>query len=161
QEQSPFLQEQSPFFQRLVEHDDVTIVGVTLEGLVENWLRPAWKRRKDDGKPFWKLQIVFPTERIAKLHEDQGTGSVANWNHGRQQVLHFLYSIKDGRADWKVLEFPYILSFVGQRYGQEPNEQSSVRCATILPGIDVKQSAYVEVFGETDAYKDWSESFQY
>ena len=146
--------EKNTFVNKLAKNDDVIIIAITNERLVE-YLDAAIEIRRHR---FWKsLRIVFPTLEVVSLVEDQRTGSVTTdkWHQGRRTVFEFLLGQGiEHQIEWECLEFPGLLPFVGQRYGQE----ESIRVSPILPGLDAKKSYYMEVFKGSEVYDQLSNS---
>ena len=144
--------EKNTFVNKLVTNDDVIIIGITNERLVE-YLHAALEIRRNHHNYFWQsLRIVFPTLEIVSLVEDERTGSVTTdkWHRGRRTVFEFLLGQGiEHQIEWECLEFPGLLPFVGQRYGQE----ESIRVSPILPGLDAKKSYYMEVFKGSEVYE--------
>ena len=151
--------EKNTFVNKLANNDDVIIIAITNERLVE-YLDAAIEIRRNRHivNYFWKsLRIVFPTLEIVSLVEDERTGSVTTdkWHQGRRTVFEFLLGQGiEHQIEWECLEFPGLLPFVGQRYGQE----ESIRVSPILPGLDAKKSYYMEVFKGSEVYDQISNS---
>lgn len=153
---------QRTFTRILAEADHVTILGVTHETLPQ-YLHAAHEIRVEQHRGFWKkLQVVFPSERVVELTEDQArtkADRVEAWHRGQRSVFEFLLGFsREHQLEWDCLEFSGLLPFVGQRYMTA--DRKTIRIAPILPGGDVKESFYMEVFAGK-AYDQLSNSFDF
>ena len=152
------------FIQRLVEADEVAIVGITHEGTA-TFLQEALEFRRAEGRDFWnQLQIVFPSRPVLKKLIDQRSDRdrLRNWEAGKRSVFEFLLSQNvDYLNRWECLEFDGNLPFVGNRFIRKDNEvvHESVRIAPTLPGGDMKSTYYIEFFRGMPAYDQVSNAF--
>jgi hypothetical protein len=149
------------FVQRLVEADDITIIGLTNEGTAE-FLREALEIRKSREAGFWqRLRVVFPSEAIlGKFIEKNRTEKErrALWETGKRKVFKFLLNQgEEAVFHSECLEYDGILPFVGNWFVGENNQ--SVRIAPILPGCDLRDTYYMEFFKGMQAYDQVTDAF--
>jgi 8-oxo-dGTP pyrophosphatase MutT (NUDIX family) len=174
------------FCRRLVEYDDICIIGVTNENLVTKFLEPALEERNARGKGFWdRILVIFPTrdsiERVrdqinvaayrkveargGRLSDTDNAASkrrVANWETGRRRVMNFLLQQDTSGRSSDCLEYSGLIPFIGQRF-RSPSTRSlasSVRISPILPGADVKKNFYIEVFEKQGTFSPISNALE-
>jgi hypothetical protein len=152
---------QQAFIQRLVEADEVSIIALTHEGTAM-FLQKALALREEQGKGFWnQLQVVFPGQSVLKEIIDQHPTTQVRfdrWEDGKRSVFHFLLSKgSDCLSRWECLEYNGNLPFVGNWFIGAQN--TSVRVMPVLPGADMRETYYMEVFKGTPAYKQLSDAF--
>ena len=157
------------FVRKLVDADDVLIIGITNETLVK-FLRTALKERDDK---FWdRLCVVFAGRKVLNTIDDQYSPNnqtqansirYRNWELGLSSVFRFLRSHSDQPSQWKCIEFPGNLPFIGQRFSKKKFGYAvdSIRVAPILPGSDYKNSYYMEVFEGQKVYDQLSSALQF
>jgi len=154
---------QQAFIERLVQADEVSIIGLTHENTAD-FLQKALKIRQAQANDhsFWRqLSIIFPSKfLLGKMKEENRTyGTRLNsWERGRRSVFQFLLGQGSGcLAQWECLEYNDSLPFVGNRFITIGG--ASVRVAPILPGADMKETYYMEMFRGTKAYDQLSDAF--
>lgn len=141
------------FVERLADADELTIVGLTNENLVRH-LERALRKRQRQGKGFWtSLMVVFASkEFLDKLPEERSTSGTSRTpdqrsallEAGKSAVARFLLAHgKDCPEQWSCHEYPGQLPFVGCLF--RVGDQSLLRIALILPGIDMKEAFYIEL----------------
>jgi 8-oxo-dGTP pyrophosphatase MutT (NUDIX family) len=155
------LDPQQKFIQRLVEADDVSIIGLTHEGTAE-FLKKALEIREQQRLGFWQqLQIVFPSQPVLNtiIEEHRVPEERCQmWKAGRSSVFAFLLAQGPDKFDhWVCLEYNGNLPFVGNRFVSRRN--TSVRVAPILPGGNQKKTFYMEVFEGMPAYEQLLDAF--
>ncbi len=156
---------QQVFIQKLIEADDVVIIGITHEGTAR-FLREALEQRRKEGRDFWnQLQVVFPSQSVLKKIVDQHSTRVrqTKWEGGKRSVFQFLMNQgADYLNHWECLEYDGNLPFAGNRFivnKQNESAYESVRIAPILPGGDMRSTYYVELFNGMPAYDQVSRAF--
>jgi len=149
------------FSELLAAHDSCVILGVTHQELVEKHLRPAYEKRTRRGKGFWDRMIVlFPTAEAARRVMDGQATEVRLQSraHGLRTVASFLKSLAGPSSDsWKVAEYQENLSFVGNWMSKGP--RNSIRLSPLLPGLDLKETFFVELTENTTAFNEAKQSF--
>jgi 8-oxo-dGTP pyrophosphatase MutT (NUDIX family) len=82
------------------------------------------------------------------------------WRQGRRLVYQWLLQLpEEYPSRWECLEFIGHLSYVGQRFLSDHDE--SIRVAPLLPGADVKESYYMEVFSGSRVFEQLSNAFDF
>jgi hypothetical protein len=163
----PTRTEDNTFVRRLVQADSVVIAGITNENL-DGFLRAALEIRRSKRKQFWKeLRIIFPSaltlDAIVDQHDVQDPNRARQlrrqkWDSGKKSVRHLLESQPANDASrWQCLEFPGIFSFIGQRFSGP--DFGSIRVAQLLPGCDMKEAYYLEVFSDSHVFGSLDKSF--
>jgi hypothetical protein len=163
----PTRTEDNTFVCRLVQADSVVIAGITNENL-DGFLRAALEIRRSRGKQFWKeLRIIFPSaltlDAIVDQHDVQDPNRARQlrrqrWDLGKKSVRRLLESQPANDAfRWQCLEFPGVFSFIGQRFSGP--DSRSIRVAQLLPGCDMKEAYYMEVFGGSHVFERLDKSF--
>lgn len=151
------------FVSRLIEADEVSIIGLTHEG-TPDFLETALRERAKFGKGFWnKLQIIFPAESsLAKIIEENRTGEQRKnkWLGGRSNVYRFLLGHgQENINKWECLEYSGDLPFVGNKCLIGGIE--SIRVQFIIPPHDIREIFTIEVFRGTEAFDQISGTLEY
>lgn len=149
------------FVERLVQAEEVCIIGLTHEGTVK-YLNDALDQREEARRGFWRqMTIVFPSKRIlANIREENRTPERREEcaEEGKRSMRVFY----EGRASqWSdrfdCLEYDGALPFWGNRFVD--GNGASIRVSPILPGADLKNTFYVESFKGMKAYDQLEAAF--
>ena len=155
---------QNAFINRLIEADEVSIIGLTHEG-TRRFLEEALHVRKTEkGKGFWdRLQIVFPSRKIVNSFVDpdrEEKDRIAAWVAAKRGVQEFLLNQGPNYIDhWECLEYDGPFPFIGNRF--IGGRSKSVRIAPVLPGTDLRTVFYIEFFQGVTSYEQISKTFDY
>jgi 8-oxo-dGTP pyrophosphatase MutT (NUDIX family) len=150
------------FIQRLVDADEAYVIGLTHEGTAK-FLQTALETRERKGDEFWeRLVIVFPTEEFMGKLIDPHPSSPPPTERmlgGKRSVTSFLLGQGPAWFDrWDCVEYEGALPFVGNRFISE-RSPASVRIAPILPGADMRETYYTEIFKEMPVYDQLVSAF--
>ncbi len=130
---------ENKFLEALINANSVVIIGLTNENLAEKFLKPALVRRRR----FWEsIKIISPSKRVIESLYDQHTSvddRISNWTLGKKTLLNF-FSIYSANSNWEILEYDNDFPFLGNML--ENDNESVVRMATLLPGLDMKDTFY-------------------
>jgi hypothetical protein len=151
---------QQLFIQRLVDAEDVILVGYSNE-MTATFLAEALKIREGDGRAFWQsLKIVFPSQRVIEDLIDHRSKDerVRRWHGGKTQVAMFLRAQEAFQSQWDCIEFDGPMPFVGNAF--DGPRGASVRVAPLLPGQDMKNSFYMELKVGMFAYEQVLNAFK-
>jgi hypothetical protein len=143
------------FINHLSACNEVTILGIT-NGSLPGCLDDAWeKRKKSIGKPWKKVEIIFPAQHLLKdmpfpgINDGPNTLTTLNhrWEKGVERARQFLRSYSnpdkpvEKRAHYvEIRSYDKPFPFVGQLY-----DNSKVRVAYILPDKDIRASCYMNL----------------
>ena len=148
------------FIKRLIDADDVTLLGLTHEG-TPGFLETALKERLKKRQGFWNnIQIIFPSksslDNIIEINRSIEERE-ARWLGGRKGVYNYLIGLgPEYLTKWECLEYNGYLPFGGDKC--IINDKESMRVAFVLPGTDMKEVYTTEIFQGTIPFKQLSEA---